>query len=250
MSSSTESPTFLTEHVSLLPTEDGSYTLFHHDVGASYRSVAGATTESEHVFLQGSGLPERSGEWRVLELGLGGGINFLCTALAALQRSDVTFLKFWSVEREPLPAELFNMESYVEWVPNPSVLSFLREASDLAAKSHGAWSEVSHEIDGTTILLSVFHGNWKDAGALLERVHAVYHDPFGPQVNADAWTEECFRWSAASMLPDARLGTYSSAGAVRRAMAAAGLHWRKVPGPGRKREVTIASPSLDALPPR
>lgn len=255
MSSSTESQeskelTYLTDHVSLLPTEDGSHTLYHHEVGASYRSTAGARTESEHVFLHGTGLPQHSGEWRVLELGLGGGVNFLCTALACLERTDVTSLRFWSVEREPLPASLFQMDSYVDWVSEPVLLALLQDASNQAAHNKGAWSEVSCELNGTVISLSVFHGNWQDVGRLSADVQAVYHDPFGPQVNEDAWTVECFRWSAENMESNARLGTYSSAGAVRRAMAAAGLHWRKVPGPGRKREVVVAALHPEALPPR
>lgn len=231
---------FLTENVSFLPTDDGSMTLYHHGVEASYRSTGGALTESSHVFLEGTGLLHRTGEWRVLELGFGGAINFLLTASACLREEGASSLRYGSVEREPLPASLFHMPAYTGWVETPELLSLVKEVTTLAQRSAHSWVTLSKNIRGKVIELSLFVGDWGDSSSLSKGVHAVYHDPFGPKVNADAWSADCFRWSASQMQKDARLATYSAAGAVRRAMSAAGLHWKKIPGPGKKREVTIA----------
>ncbi len=232
---------YIKKNVSLLRTEDGSVTLYHHDMGASYRSTSGAVTESSHIFLKGTGLSERSGEWLVLELGFGGAINFLLTASTCLKRSDVTSLRYWTVEREPLPASLFDSAEYTEWIVEKKLLTLAKEASTQAIGQPGKWSPSSLTLQGTCLELSLFAGDWRDAPVIPSSAHAVFHDPFGPKVNTDAWSEACFRWSVSQMCPDAQLATYSAAGVVRRAMAAAGLSWRKIPGPGRKREITIAS---------
>lgn len=234
--------TKLTESVSLLPTGDGSLTLYHHRWGASYRSTDGAVTESRHVFLEGSRLTQHPGFWHVLELGFGGAINFLVTALACLQNPQVSGLRYWSVEQEPLPASLWTQESYTSWVSEPALLSLVQQVSALAQSPHGTWVQAQTTVSQKLIQLSVFPGEWQQAPPLPCQVHAVYHDPFDPKVNPDAWSEDCFRWSRQSLYHNGFLATYSAAGNVRRAMQAAGYQWQKLPGTGRKREITIASP--------
>ena len=49
------------------------------------------------------------------------------------------------------------------------------------------------------------------------------------------------------MTQDARLATYAAASEPRRLMKAAGLHIARRPGAGGKREMTVASKSLDGL---
>jgi tRNA U34 5-methylaminomethyl-2-thiouridine-forming methyltransferase MnmC len=68
----------------LVPTADGSLTLFQSEVGEHYHSKHGALQESKHVFLN-SGLvyflaQEPQTQVRILEVGLGTGLNFLLTA--------------------------------------------------------------------------------------------------------------------------------------------------------------------------
>jgi hypothetical protein len=70
---------------------------------------------------------------------------------------------------------------------------------------------------------------------------AVYLDPFSPAVNPDAWTPDVLAALARRLRPGGVLASYTVAGHVRRALAAAGLEVAKVPGPvGGKREVLRA----------
>ncbi|MFB6262634.1 MAG: MnmC family methyltransferase, partial [Bradymonadaceae bacterium] len=78
---------------------------------------------------------------------------------------------------------------------------------------------------------------------------AVYYDPFGPKAEPESWTVECFEMAREQIADDALLGTYSAASDVKRAMAEAGFAVATAPGTGRKREVTFASPSPEALEP-
>ena len=60
-------------------TSDGSHTLFNNKIGEHYHSTFGAVTESEHIFIR-AGLGALSSELnkiRVLEIGLGTGLNVL-----------------------------------------------------------------------------------------------------------------------------------------------------------------------------
>jgi len=72
-------------------TADGSLTLHSERYNQTYHSVHGAVTESQHVFLEGAGVIERLStgnngkHLRILEVGLGLGINALLTANAAQQ---------------------------------------------------------------------------------------------------------------------------------------------------------------------
>ena len=65
---------------------------------------------------------------------------------------------------------------------------------------------------------------------------AWYFDGFNPSENPALWTPELMAECARLMTPGARAGTFTVAGAVRRAMQSVGLETEKHPGFGRKRE--------------
>ena len=71
---------------------------------------------------------------------------------------------------------------------------------------------------------------------------AIYHDAFSPSVAPELWSPAFLARLASALAPGGRLVSYSVAGAVRRALADAGLEVRKVPGPpGGKAEVLVAT---------
>ena len=68
----------------IVPTADGSNTIFNPQVGENYHSRHGALQESKHVFLK-TGLEyfisqNGTNKVSVLEVGFGTGLNFLLTA--------------------------------------------------------------------------------------------------------------------------------------------------------------------------
>ena len=77
--------------------------------------------------------------------------------------------------------------------------------------------------------------------------HALFHDPFAPSVNEDCWSVEYFRWAYGVLQKDGILATYSSAGQVRRNLAEAGFYVGVVQGPGRKKEISLASAREDCV---
>lgn len=203
-------------------TDDGSVTYRDVERDVTFRSRHGARTESLHVFVEGclERTPQLD-EYRVLELGFGAGMNFALTYEACAARG--TKLHYCAVERDPVRAPLP--------VGPPA-------ASDLAAR---ALSEPGSTVADCVCELVIHPCDWSSPLRAPGDFDAVYHDPFAPSVDPSCWTQECFAWSAALAAPHGVLATYSSAGHVRRALAAAGWHPRTARGPGRKREITYAT---------
>ncbi|MCX6109106.1 MAG: MnmC family methyltransferase, partial [Proteobacteria bacterium] len=75
----------------------------------------------------------------------------------------------------------------------------------------------------------------------------VWQDPFSPEKNPPLWEAAWFSRVRATAAPSCVLMTYSVAGPVRRALAAAGWSWKRLPAllPG-KREWLTATPSTAA----
>ncbi|MCB9638250.1 MAG: tRNA (5-methylaminomethyl-2-thiouridine)(34)-methyltransferase MnmD [Myxococcales bacterium] len=230
--------------VSLIETQDGSWTLFHEMLGVHYRSLFGALTESRYVFLEGCQLPQKTGDWCVLELGFGGGMNFLQTALAA--RLLGRRLVFHTMEWAPVdPAILAQLHQQMP--QEIDSFSLLAQKVVASALSEDREVHVASTSDGR-VQLHLYPKAWQDAAVPVGlAAHAIFHDPFGPRVNPEGWSLPCFSWMRARIADDGILATYSAATQVRTALAGAGFVLAKAPGLGRKREITLASPSEAAL---
>ena len=66
----------------LQKTTTGEYTLYIPSMDETYHSRNGAISESRHVFLQ-EGMNKKVGNLRILEIGLGTGLNAVLTAIEA-----------------------------------------------------------------------------------------------------------------------------------------------------------------------
>ena len=200
-----------------IETPDGSLTYRNTEVGATYRSVHGAETESRYVFLEGTQLPERSGTWRVLELGFGTGLNFATTLKAAAELG--VGLEYVSLEPSPMPAD--------HWLLDPQ------------------WRhlEPGRPLELGPVTLTVVPRRWQEFELPPGYFHACYHDPFGPAVCPDCWTTDCFQWSFRALADDGVLATFGAASATRLAMKEAGYFVSRLPGAKPKREVTVAGKS-------
>ncbi|RYY07073.1 MAG: tRNA (5-methylaminomethyl-2-thiouridylate)-methyltransferase, partial [Sphingobacteriaceae bacterium] len=107
----------------LIQTADGSNTIYNSEIGENYHSKHGALQESRHVFLQ-SGLQhflsvkEASGnptqKIKVLEVGLGTGLNFLLSADYCTQQQ--VKLDYVGIEAFPLNTDLIKQTDYNQFV--------------------------------------------------------------------------------------------------------------------------------------
>ena len=70
------------------------------------------------------------------------------------------------------------------------------------------------------------------------RADAWFLDGFAPARNPELWEPALLEAVAGHTAPGGTLATYTAAGAVRRALEAAGFSITRVPGYGRKRHMT------------
>ncbi|MAP94467.1 MAG: bifunctional tRNA (5-methylaminomethyl-2-thiouridine)(34)-methyltransferase MnmD/FAD-dependent 5-carboxymethylaminomethyl-2-thiouridine(34) oxidoreductase MnmC [Ponticaulis sp.] len=199
-----------------------------------YYSVVDGLQETNETFLKPCGLPERwegTNSFVIAELGFGTGLNFLATLSLwkSSPASSTGWLHFLSVEKF-LMSSAEARKAYSRW-------------PDLEAKALlDAWPERTKglqriEFPEHRVSLSLFVG---DAEDWLTSCHfnadAWFLDGFAPAKNDSIWSAQVMAQLAHHAAPGCRVGTYTVAGAVRRALAEAGFEVSKQPGFGRKRE--------------
>ena len=218
--------------IELTETSDGSHTLKLVGADEQYHSLNGAMQESEHVFIQaGFNLViENKSSVNILEIGLGAGLNALLTLKKSFELQKQVY--YDAIEAYPLEKDWLNRLNY------PSLLreDWFKEGFKLI-----------HEAPDTTFLSirEVFHircfkKRIENVELTKEKYDLVYFDAFGPDTQPELWTTEIFDKIGEAMRSGAVLVTYSSKGAVRRAMKEAGFEVKKIPGPAGKREMTRA----------
>lgn len=209
--------------------------------GDVYHAHVGAFAQADHVFLRGNGLP---GRWRarraftVAETGFGLGLNFL--ALWHAWREDparCARLHVLSVEAHP-----FTRADLARWLDHLVPPAMRRLAHALVA----AWPlplPGQHRLvfeDGAVSLTLGFGEAASVVPQWQAAVDAYFLDGFSPARNPAMWSDSLMQALARHAAPGATAATWTSAGAVRRALAQAGFTVRKVPGFSGKRDMTVA----------
>lgn len=208
----------------LKETGDGSHTIYIPDLDEHYHSVNGAVAESEHIYIGAAFGYSKKNPVRVLEFGMGTGLNILLTFLRAGEGGREVF--YHAIEKYPLSMtelEMLNLSEY-----NPEIFE----------RIHSADWEMEVGITGEFKLFKERADFRKAEPAGLYDV--IYYDAFGPEVQPALWTAEIFKKVYALAAPGAVLTTYSAKGQVRRNMKSAGFNVEKLAGPAGKREIVRA----------
>lgn len=215
--------------------------VFFDDV---YFSGDGAD-EARHVFLDGNDLAERfkaASLFSIGELGFGTGLNVLAAwdLWRRTPKRDGARLHFLSFEKFPLAADDL-ARAHRLW-PQFAALSG-RLAAALREPAAG-FRRIDLDADVT---LTLAHGDAREMLLRAEaRIDAWFLDGFAPARHPELWRPEIFAEIAALSSPGATAATFTVAGAVRRALAAAGFTAEKRKGYGRKREMLTARLSAPA----
>ena len=226
-------------------TGDGSDTLYSAEYGETFHSTFGAVTETEHVFLSGTGIKQRLAEGqsaRVLEVGFGTGLNFWVTAQYSLATG--ARLEYVALEKYLLPAATLTQlnHDHLPAVAQDIRLAFLDWRSGLSDPLPGSQL---HWCYDDSIRLDLVVGDATSVSIPPQDYHAIYQDAFSPGNNPELWTPSFFTRLFEVLTPGGRLATYSVKGEVRRNLAAAGFQVQKQPGPPGKREIlTAIKPTL------
>ena len=217
---------------------DPSGTPFSEKFGDVYHSAESGPDQARHVFLHGNDLPVRWNGARVftiVETGFGLGLNFMAT-WAAWQSDPARCarLHFVSIERHPFARD--DLAALHTRYPE-----FREQSAEICA----AWPPAiagTHRLhfgDGRVTLTLVFGDVLEALRDLRLGTDAFYLDGFAPDRNPEMWSHAVMKSLARLARPGATLATYTTARAVRDALAAAGFAVEKSVGFGRKREMLI-----------
>jgi tRNA 5-methylaminomethyl-2-thiouridine biosynthesis bifunctional protein len=202
-----------------------------------YFSSDDGLLETEYVFIQGNALISRwqslaDSSFTILETGFGTGLNFLCACKAWLEHAPANaLLHFTSVEKYPLnPADMHKaLQHWPALQPIPDTL--LTQYETLLNTG-------TTTLFNNRIRLQVLFG---DATECLSKINtkadAWFLDGFAPSKNPQMWQPALFEQMARLSHSETTFATFTSAGVVRRGLAAAGFKVNKQPGFGKKREM-------------
>jgi tRNA 5-methylaminomethyl-2-thiouridine biosynthesis bifunctional protein len=201
-----------------------------------YFSVDGGLAEARAVFLAGCGLPKRWEDrdvFTVAELGFGSGLNFLATLQAWVASGAATSplkrLHYISVEGFPFEVDTLQR-----------ALAHFPELSDFAAPMMAQWPGPMrglHRLHFGNVTLTLIHDAVAPAlQSQTFRADAWFLDGFSPAKNPAMWSGAVMAEVARLSAPGARIGTFTVASDVRRALSDVGFTVSKQPGFGRKRQ--------------
>ena len=202
--------------------------------------AANGFAEAGHVFVDGNRLRERFAAARrfvVGELGFGTGLNIAAawSAWDEAKRSTRGALHFFSIEKHPLSAQ--SMARAHDAFPQAG--AYLARLRAVAPPT----TEGFHHLRlADEVSLTLFYGDVAEGlDAFDGACDAWFLDGFAPAKNPAMWSPDVMRAVAARSRPEATAATFTVAGAVRRALEAAGYRAAKAPGFGRKREMLTAT---------
>jgi tRNA U34 5-methylaminomethyl-2-thiouridine-forming methyltransferase MnmC len=194
-----------------------------------YFSLAGGLDETRHVFLDGNGLPGRFCDgFHIAELGFGTGLNLLATLLA---HTGAGHLHYTSFEAFPMTA--------------PDIaraLTAFPEVAGLAPSFLQQWEAGATTLSFPGLTATILIGDARQTLPAWEgQADAWFLDGFSPAKNPQLWSPELMAEVARHTAPGGTFATYTAAGHVRRALAAAGFTVTRRPGFGRKRHMTTGA---------
>ena len=222
-------------------TADGSYTLYVPELDEHYHSIKGALTESQHIFIEMGLKHSPVSEPRILEIGLGTGLNAFLTLISAEESRRK--VHYTSIERYPLAEETLKLLDY------PHLIGKQHE-EDYYAIHRAPWETETdlsswftlHKVEGDfTRIFSPTDGNHSADS----RYDIIYFDAFAPEKQPEMWEQSLFNTLYKVLNDRGILTTYCAKGVVRRMLQTAGFTVERLPGPpGGKREILRATKNI------
>jgi tRNA 5-methylaminomethyl-2-thiouridine biosynthesis bifunctional protein len=232
---------------------DDSRTPRADDFGDVYFSADDGLAETRHVFLHHNQLaprfaaldPAEPGEFVIAETGFGTGLNFLAAAQLWLQTAPANWrLVYMSAEKFPLRRDDL-AAAHTHWPELRELAKELQAYYPPLLRGHHRLALARGRVQLQLIfddahaalqqLLETGYPGWQQTTQRC--VDAFFLDGFAPAKNPDMWTALLFQAMARLSKPGTTFATFTSAGEVKRGLAAAGFDVAKVGGHGRKRDM-------------
>lgn len=189
--------------------------------GAHYGVTKDRTDQARRVFLGGIGAPDcwrSTGQYSILELGFGTGLNFLTTAEAWLSSSGSGRLDYFAVEAWPLSAEQISSALPAHFAHR----ALTRELLDVLPLRHPGFHRLKF-AGGRVGLTLIYQQAGEAINNIIGRFDAFYLDGFAPERNPEMWTPALFQGLAAIGKASARLAASWGDDNVRARLSQAGF---------------------------
>ena len=211
------------------------YSLDFNDV---YFNSQNGLQETEYVFIEHNQLKARfysleKESFTVIETGFGTGLNFLAVAAHWLALAPKhAQLRYISIEKFPLTlADLAC--AHAVWSQFAVISSELMQCYTNIKAGINTCSIAEGRIQ-----LDLHSDDVSYALPLIsQKADAWVLDGFAPAKNSETWSNEVFSHIERLSRAGTTFATFTSAGAVRRGLQAAGFNVQKQPGFGKKREM-------------
>jgi len=195
-----------------------------------YFSLKDGLAETQHVFLDGNGLPERFVDgFHIAELGFGTGLNALAT-LDAWKRAEIPgSFRFTSFEAYPMPVR--DMERSMSGWPElkPHMVHLLQ-----------AWTDGQREFNLGPMELKIVEGDVRETlPNWVGLADAWYLDGFNPAKNPEMWSADLMKAVFSHTSQGGSFATYAAASKVRRTLQDAGFKVERIKGFAHKRHMTV-----------
>ena len=213
--------------IKIITTEDGSHSLYDEELNETYHSTRGARGESLHVFIN-EGLEywisqNTTDEIKILEVGLGTGLNVFLSAKFAEENSQ----KIHLTSLEPFPVER-NIYEKLNFSKSRIERQSLMDIHDSTwYKTVGI--NTHFELLKTTSRLEDFQSDVK--------FNIIYFDAFAPSKQPEVWSLDNLKKCYALLSQGGVLTTYCAQGQFKRDLAEAGFQVETLKGAMGKKEM-------------
>ncbi len=220
------------ENLTVVPTADGSSTIYHPIIKENYHSKHGAVQESNHVFLN-SGLryylaDKDLQEISVLEMGFGTGLNFLLTQDYCVAKEIK--LNYVGLEAYPLSIDLIEQMNYASLVSKSTWEKFTLNYN--AALETSATLSTYSNLQIACIDAKLYQSNLT--------FDVIYFDAFASGSQPELWSKEFIEHILSFLKKGGVFVTYAITGNLKRIMKSLNMRVEKAPGAAGKREMLRA----------
>ena len=217
----------ITAPIQIIPTGDGSHTLFNPSLDETYHSRHGAIAESKHVFIEHGlkALPKKTGPIRILEIGLGTGLNAFLTALVA-EKMQLQ-VSYTALETFPVPLKITDQLNYPDILGGQELFDAIHRAEwgiPVPVGSHFSLTKNRLSIDDYVPLQNSFD--------------LIYFDAFAPGKQPEIWEKTVLEKMHTTLDANGILVTYCAQGQFRRDLISCGFVVEELEGPPGKWEMT------------
>ncbi len=208
-------------NLKIITTLDGSNSICDEE-DRIYHSRYGAIQESTHIFINNGLNICKKNEIKILEVGLGTGLNLILTYFYSKKK-----INYYALEPYPINYEIIKKINYEKILK----LNILDKIHICDLEKEVVLNKYFSFFRYNDKFLSFNSANNFDI---------IYYDAFSPRAQPSMWTEENFIKAQNLLNKNGFLITFCAKGEVKRILKKVGFNLSHPSGPFGKREITLA----------